>query len=136
MDDKLIPHQNALNRKDYFVFISVTTAAKALIMQSNTDTATLEISGTVKNLVPTGSGERDIDATLNLKISKYNEASFIKDWSANVPVFFTLVRLKKKFENYREFSASKHSPLKLDPLESNTEQNPYVIEVINPLDFI
>ena len=40
---------------------------------------------------------RNFDANLSLKISKYKEASFLKDWSDNVSVFFKLVRYRRKF---------------------------------------
>ncbi|MGQ7856637.1 hypothetical protein ACUN24_20560 [Pedobacter sp. WC2501] len=136
LEAKLVPHQGTLEWSDYFVVVSVTTAARALIMQSNSKTASLEVGGKVNGLVPAGQVVRDIDASLDLKISRYKEASFIKDWSSNVPVFFALVRFRKKFSKYREFSATKGTALSLDLSKDTSEKNPFVIEVVDPLDIL
>lgn len=136
LEEKLAPHQNSLNWKDFFLVISVTTAKKALIMQSNTSTATLEIAGDIKNFAPSGLIRKDLDVNMALNISKYKEASFIKDWSDNVPVFFNLVRFKKKFETPVAHSGRKRSPLAADLIARSNDLEPYVIETVYPPDLL
>jgi hypothetical protein len=132
LEGKLAPHQNALNWKDFFIVIGVTTASRALIMQSSTSSAILEISGQVENLIPSGTAAKEIDAGLDLKIQKVKEASFTNNWSENVPVFFTLVRYKRKFDQRRSFSDLRHSQLSIDLHKDIDLENPYFIEVVNP----
>lgn len=91
-------HQYAVIWKDTFVVTSVTTAAKALIMQSSTSSASLTVKGEVKGLV-TGSGS-DIDANATLSVSNFRSASFVKPWSDNVTVFIGLHRFKKSNFGY------------------------------------
>lgn len=97
LEDSLKKHQHKIEWKNYFIVVSVTVASKAIIMQSNTSSASLEIKGNIQNLQPSSVIDRDLSADIELKISSYKEASFIKDWSSNVPVFFKLVRYKKRF---------------------------------------
>jgi hypothetical protein len=135
LESKLADHQNALDWPSFFIVISVTEAAKALIMQSNTSSASLEISGSVKNLIPAGASPVNIDASTDLKITKYTEASFIKDWSDNVPVFFILVRYRKKFLGAWDLDSKRISMVRASISDEGKAENPYIIEVIDPANF-
>lgn len=95
LEQQLETHKNSIDWKNCFIVTSVTVAKRALIMQSNSQSASLVIEGDVKGL-QTGS-ELDVDANISLKINTYKDSSFIKDWSENVTVFFTLARYRKKF---------------------------------------
>ncbi len=75
--------------------------------------------------------EREIDAGLDLKIEKVKEASFTNNWSENVPVFFTLIRYKKKFDRRRNFGDESRSLLAADLQQGGAIENPFVIEVVN-----
>lgn len=92
---QLEPHRDSIDWKNCFIVTSVTIAKRALIMQSNSQTASLTIEGNVNGLQANGS--LDIGADIALKISSYKNSSFIKDWSENVTVFFSLARYRKKF---------------------------------------
>jgi hypothetical protein len=131
LENDLAPHRGKLQWNEYYIVISVTIASKAIIMQSNSSSASLEIDGSVKNLVPGGDAVRNLNADFNLKISKYKDASFIKEWSNNVPVFFTLVKYKKKFLGGWDINSKKMSYVASNLTED--VNNPYVIEVINPM---
>lgn len=129
LEEKFDPYRDKLDWASFFIVISVTTAAKALIMQSSSSSASLEISGTVKNLVPGAAVAKDINADLGIKIARYKEASFIKDWSENVPVFMAVVRYRRKFLGNWDLN-SKNSTLARSV--TNAQENPYIIEVIDP----
>lgn len=103
------PHKDRLNWKDAFIVTSVTTARKALIMQSKSNNAKLEIEGDVKNLQP-GAGV-NLDANAGVKIGRYSDASLIKDWSDNVTVFFSLVRFRKGIWGHWDVEAKKNMAL-------------------------
>lgn len=90
----LKPHKNKIDWKNCFIVTSVTIAKKALIMQSNSESASLTVEGDVKGL-QTGAGV-NIDASASVNIKTYTDSSFIKDWSDEVTVFFTLARFRKK----------------------------------------
>lgn len=130
LEDRLEAHREKLDWSSLFIVISVTTAAKALIMQSNTNTASLEITGSVKSLIPGADITKDINANLGLKISKYKEASFMKDWSDNVPVFMTVVRYRKKFLGGWDFDSKRLTSLLRE--KASSKENPFIIEVIDP----
>jgi len=95
LEKQLEPHKNSIDWKNCFIVTSVTIAKRALIMQSNSQSASLVIEGDVKGL-QTGS-ELDVDANISIKINTYKDSAFIKDWSENVTLFFTLARYRKKF---------------------------------------
>ncbi len=95
LDVMLEPHKNKIDWKNCFIVTSVTVAKKALIMQSNSESATLSVEGDVKGL-QTGT-DVDINASASVNIKTYTDSSFIKDWSDEVTVFFTLARYRKKF---------------------------------------
>lgn len=101
LEDLLAPYRKEVDWKHCFIVIAVTVAARALIMQSNSSAASLEIEGQVKGLQPVPGGtllnNADVNANIALKVSSYKEASFIKDWSNKVAVFFQLVRYRKVF---------------------------------------
>lgn len=95
----LSAHTRDIIWRDTFLVTSVTTAAKALIMQSSTSSASLEVAGEIKGLV-TGSAS-DISAKSSISINSFRDSSFIKPWSENVTVFIGLHRFKKKDFGYR-----------------------------------
>jgi hypothetical protein len=92
-------HSKDIIWKDTFLVTSVTVAKRALIMQSSTSSASLEISGEVKGLV-TGSAA-DISANANIAVKSFRQSSFIKPWSENVTVFVGLHRFRKEVFGYR-----------------------------------
>lgn len=79
---------------DTFIVTSLTIADKALIMQSDSNSAMLKISGDIKGLVTKKAS--DISADANISVNKFTQASFIIPWSDNVTVFFGLSRFVKK----------------------------------------
>jgi hypothetical protein len=131
LEEELKEHRSSIDWKEYFIVVSVTVASKALIMQSNTSSANLEIIGEVKNLTPTTSPLRDLNANIDLKIAKYKEASFIMDWSNNVPVFFKLVRYKKKFLGPWDLSAKRASPIALQLNEKDADDSEYALSEVD-----
>jgi hypothetical protein len=80
--------------KEVFIVSSVTVAERALVMQSATSSGSLEVSGDVQGLLP--GGEKVASAAALISITSMRDASFIKPWSENVPIFFSLVRIKGK----------------------------------------
>lgn len=86
-------HTNDIVWNETFLVTSITVASKALIMQSSTNSALLDIAGDIKGLV-TGNLS-DISANANIRIERFKEASLIKPWSDNVTVFFGLHRFTK-----------------------------------------
>jgi hypothetical protein len=94
LPQQLEPHRNRIDWKSCFIVTAVTIAKKALIMQANSQNASLTIEGNVKGL-QTGA-DLKINASISVKIDKYKDSSFIKDWSENVTVFFSLATYRKK----------------------------------------
>lgn len=131
LEELLSPHKSEVDWKQCFIVIAVTVASKALIMQSNTTSASLEIEGEVKGLQPIPGGSilknQDVNASMQLKINSYKEASFIKDWSSNIPVFFQLVRYKKKFLGGWDVKSARK-----DLITSKTDQ--FIIDPVDPLE--
>lgn len=124
--EQLIPHKDDLDWGDLFIVTSVTTAKKALIMQSNTSSAQLSIEGNVKGLQP-GVGI-DLNASAGLKINSYKDSSFIKPWSDQVGVFFTLSRFSKKlFGGYG---------LKTRSLTLDSSQDEFELDSVSPEKWI
>jgi hypothetical protein len=80
-------------REHLFIVTSVTTAKKALIMQSNSQNGGLTLSGEVEGLQATTG--INIDANIKVKITAHKDSSFLKPWSDNVTVFFDLLRCRK-----------------------------------------
>lgn len=85
-------HNRTIVWHDTFIVTSVTTAKRALIMQSSSNSALLSVKGDVNGLLP---GSATGSASANVLISGYKDASFIKPWSSNVTVFIGLHRFKK-----------------------------------------
>jgi hypothetical protein len=78
-----------------FIVTSVRVAAKSIIMQSSSENGALVIDGNARNLQPGSPAE--IEASLKLSVSSYKDASFLKDWSDNVEIFFGLSRFRKRY---------------------------------------
>jgi hypothetical protein len=100
-----------------YLVVSVTTAKKALIMQSNSRSASLTLDGNVQGLQP--STGTKVDASLKVNISSYKDSSFIKPWSDNVTVFFSLGYLSKNDDgkldvSLRSILPGKYSLTKVD----------------------
>ncbi len=87
-------HSNSIIWNETFLVTSVTTASKALIMQSSTKSGSLTIQGNVKGLITQNAA--DIDANVQIGVRNFKESSFIKPWSDNVTVFIGLHRFTKE----------------------------------------
>ncbi len=92
-------HRNDLVWNETFLVTSVTIASKALIMQSSTKSASLDIAGDIKGLV-TGSAA-DISGNAQIGVRNFKESSFIKPWSDNVTVFIGLHRFTKNIFGFQ-----------------------------------
>jgi len=77
-----------------FLVTSVTSATKALVMQSTSSEGGMTVKGDVQGLQPGAGATLSAKAVVNLTATK--DASFIKPWSDNVNVFFGLHRFEKK----------------------------------------
>jgi hypothetical protein len=94
LEAQLLPHSTRIDWKNCFIVTSVTVAGKALIMQSSSNTASLTVEGSVSGLQP---GQQiSVPVSASVKVNAYRDSAFIKDWSDNVTVFFTLARFRKK----------------------------------------
>lgn len=94
LKEQLKPHIDKYDWKNCFIVTALMSAKKALIMQSNSTNASLVITGEVKGLNPGDSGLK-VDSGIDLKVNSYKDSSFIKDWSDDVSVFFTLATFSK-----------------------------------------
>ncbi|MDX1409960.1 MAG: hypothetical protein R3330_17545 [Saprospiraceae bacterium] len=92
---QLTPHRDQVDWNNCYIVTSVTTAARAVMMQSNSNRGQLMISGDAQGLNPMGGGP--INANAKFSVSSYKDASFIKDLSREAPVFLSLVRYKKNW---------------------------------------
>lgn len=90
----LSKHRNEIVWDDTFLITSVTVAGKALIMQSGSNSASLNLTGNVKGLI-TGRGS-DISVRTSIMIENFRESAFIKPWSDNVTIFIGLHRFTEK----------------------------------------
>ncbi len=105
LQSALDKHKNTINWKNCFIVTGVTTAKKALICQSSSKTATLEIKGKTQGFktgVPS-----DLSVEAEFIIEKSGSTSFLKDWSEDVTVFFTLMRYRKKLFGGSELETTK-----------------------------
>ncbi len=134
-------HKNSITWRSTFLVTSITTAKRALIMQSNSDSAFLEVSGKVKGLATQSA--RDIKANSTLKIEKFGQASFLKPWSENVTVFLGLQRFKKKIfgkgKSGRTLNASPINENESQMLASelvHTENEIYTFEPVSALEIL
>ncbi len=131
LGEQLAHHKMEIDWKKCFIVIAVTIAQRALIMQSNSNSASLELEGQVRGLQPLPGGtilnNAAINANINLKINSYKEASFIKDWSNEVPVFFQLVRYKKVLLRGYDIKSARRELM-------TTNEDPFVLEVVDPLE--
>ncbi|WP_422348809.1 hypothetical protein [Flagellimonas sp.] len=99
--DKLRTNLNKIRNKytgDWnksFIVVSVRTAKKALVMQSNSSQGSLTISGETQTLQAGAAG--DIKANLKFAVSSFKDAAFIKDWNDDVELFVGLARYRKRF---------------------------------------
>jgi hypothetical protein len=76
---------------------------------------------------------RNLNAGLSLEIKKYDDAFFNKDWSNNVPVFFKLVRYKKKFLGSWDLESRRSSMIEATMTErTKTKKEPYIIDEVDP----
>jgi hypothetical protein len=123
-------HDRDVIWKDTFLVVSITKAAKALLMQSSSSMGSFEASGTVKGLVP-GSDSKNINASTSIKIESFKDACFFKPWSDNVAVFFGLMRFEKRQFGH-PFAAT--SRFAFDLLNSKGDQ--YKLVAMSPKHFL
>lgn len=93
LDEQLIPLRNEVDWNNCYIVTSVTRAKRALIMQSSSISGELIVSGQTRDLNPSANSE--IQANVEFSVKSYRDASFIKDWSNEAPLFMTLVRYKR-----------------------------------------
>lgn len=73
-----------------FLVTSVTTAQRALIIQSHSDTAEIVLSGHVQGLQSNAFGS--VQATADIHIQRQSGNLLVKDWSDQTSVFMDVVR--------------------------------------------
>lgn len=97
--DAVTLHKNSLDDDwdSLFIVTALTTAKKALIMQSNSETGGLKVYGEVQGLQT--NTDINIDASATVSIQTHKDSAFMKPWSDNVTVFFELLRCKGKGKN-------------------------------------
>jgi hypothetical protein len=90
----LLPHTGVLDWDSCYIVAAITRAERAIIMQSNSKQGELVISGSANAATPGGIG-----GVMNtqIQVKGYKDASFIKDWSDEAPIFFSLIRFKRNF---------------------------------------
>jgi hypothetical protein len=86
--------RKSLYWKDVFLVTSVTTADRALIMQSSSSASSLALSGGVEGLVP--GAPTKIGAGGGFNFDDVSNPSFIQPWNANVAVMMTLRRIRRR----------------------------------------
>ncbi len=137
----LSKYANQITWNETFLVTSVTVAGKALIMQSSTKSAKLDLVGDIKGLV-TGSGA-DISANTQIGVKTFKESSFFKPWSDNVTVFFEVSRFTKKTFGYQpDIKTSRMSPF--DTIEINqiagelvnSENDKYILEPVSAMEIL
>jgi len=79
--------------KNTFLVTSVTVARKALVIQSISESAEVEIGGKMTGI---NTGNLQIAAEAGLTVNKVVGDVFVKDWSDDVTVFIDVMRFKKK----------------------------------------
>jgi hypothetical protein len=92
VEEQLADHIDALDWSSHYIVVGVSVARKSLVMQSNSSSAKLTISGEVKSFDANHAEMPNVSASLAVKA--YKDASFLKDWSDNVELFIDLVRYK------------------------------------------
>lgn len=134
-------HTNQIVWNETFLVTSVTVAKKALIMQSSTKSASLNVAGDVKGLV-TRSGA-DISANAEIGVRNFKESSFIKPWSDNVTVFIGLHRFTKNTFGFQPESAiSRMSPFETAEVNKmagelvNSDDDKFSLEQVSALEIL
>lgn len=94
LQDQIDDNGKSLIWEETFLVTSVTTAKKALIIQSNSKSSELELGGDIKGLQGSKIIELDINSKIHVKKQKGN--LFIKNWSDEVTVFMDVMRFTKK----------------------------------------
>lgn len=79
---------------DTYLVTSVTTAEKALIIQSNSNASELTLGGDVQGLQSSTLMNLKADAKIHIKKQKGD--MFVKDWSDDVTVFMDLMKFEKE----------------------------------------
>jgi len=135
-------HKNDIIWNDTFLVTSVTRAEQALIMQSSTKSATLNISGDIKGLVT--KQKPDISASSKIGVSSFKESSFIKPWSPKVEVFMGLHRFTKKTFGYKPNPKTMSRTSPFDTIEVsaiagqlvNSSDDEYFLEPVSAFDIL
>jgi hypothetical protein len=128
----LAQHKRDIIWRDTFLVSSVTTARKALIMQSSTSSGKLAVTGAVKGLQ---AGAGSVTANANVTVESASDASFLKDWSDNVTVFFGLHKFEKiKFGRTDMIRAAEGASAVTDLVNSDDDQ--FRLIALSPRDFM
>lgn len=134
-------HKNEIVWNETFLVTSVTVATKALIMQSSTKSASLNVGGDIKGLI-TGSAT-DISGNAQIGVRNFKESSFIKPWSDNVTVFFGLHRFTKSAFGYQPNPVvSRMSPFETIEVNKiagelvNTKNDKLILEEVSALELL
>ncbi len=94
LEHEINTHDNEMIWDDTFLVTSVTTAQKALIIQSNSSSSEVVLDGDVQGLQSSQVGS--LSADTSIKIQKQQGDLFIKDWSDTVTIFMDVMRFDKK----------------------------------------
>ncbi|WP_103865708.1 hypothetical protein [Aquimarina sp. I32.4] len=117
--------ENEINAKgkkmlweDTYLVTSVTTAQKALIIQSKSNESELTLAGEVQGLQ--SSSLMNLHANAGIHIKKQKGNMFIKDWSDDVTVFMDLMKFEKETfgtkNNHFSTEASDQDAIRLHPV--------------------
>lgn len=134
-------HRNEIIWNETFLVTSITIASKALIMQSSTKSASLDVGGDIKGLI-TGSAA-DISANAQIGVKNFKESSFIKPWSDNVTIFFGLHRFTKSTFGYQpNLNVSRQSPFETFEVNKmagelvNSANDKLILEEVSALELL
>lgn len=134
-------HRNEIIWNETFLVTSITIASKALIMQSSTKSASLDVGGDIKGLI-TGSAA-DISANAQIGVKNFKESSFIKPWSDNVTIFFGLHRFTKNTFGYQpNLNVSRQSPFETFEVNKmagelvNSANDKLILEEVSALELL
>jgi len=93
LETQLSLKKEQLDWSQHFIVLSVIRAGKALAVQSNDKKTCIEITGDVSALAKT---DPDCSPQISLKTSSFSGSAMYMDWTENAPIFFRLLRYRKK----------------------------------------
>lgn len=134
-------HKNDIVWNETFLVTSVTIASKALIMQSSSKSASLDVGGDIKGLT-TGNAV-DFSGDVNIAVRSFKDSSFIKPWSDNVTIFFGLHRFTKIAFGYQPNpTISRMSPFETFEVNKmagelvNSKNDKLILEEVSALELL